>query len=119
VQETELGIEMIDIEFFEKLHKKDKGKGTWCDLRAERAATKYREIVMKNNGSNDLVDIPFLTTKRGQKLLVLPRTTKGMDLGLQNKQRGYAGRQRELKDCAHTIQGGVMRLGLNKKSLPE
>ncbi|GJX52841.1 GRAS protein [Tanacetum coccineum] len=60
--ETELRIEMTDIEFFEKLHKKDKGKGTWCDLRAERAAAKYREIVMKKE------------------------TTKDMDMGIQTKQ---------------------------------
>ncbi|GJS96151.1 hypothetical protein Tco_0803119, partial [Tanacetum coccineum] len=57
--ETELGIEMTDIEFFEKLHKKDKGKGTWCDLREERAEAKYRKIVMKKNGADDLADIPF------------------------------------------------------------
>ncbi|GJX00984.1 GRAS protein [Tanacetum coccineum] len=62
--ETELGIEMTDIEFFEKLHKKDKGKGTWCDLRAERAAAKYREIVMKKNGADDLV-IFHLTRSMG------------------------------------------------------
>ena len=58
-QETELGIEMTEIELFEKLHKKDKGKGDWCDLRAERAATKYCEIVKKKNDVDDLVDIPF------------------------------------------------------------
>ena len=59
LQETELGIEMTEIELFEKLHKKDKGKGDWCDLRAERAATKYCEIVKKKNDVDDLVGIPF------------------------------------------------------------
>ncbi|GKB43961.1 hypothetical protein Tco_0888903, partial [Tanacetum coccineum] len=57
--ETELGTRLTDIEFFEKLHKKDQGKGEWCDLRAEKAATKYRDIVKKKNGVDDIASIPF------------------------------------------------------------
>ncbi|GKB93574.1 GRAS protein [Tanacetum coccineum] len=79
--ETELGIEMTDIEFFEKLHKKDKGKGTWCDLRAERAAAKYREIVMKKNGADDLADIPF-DDEAWAEATCFTKNNKGYGFGL-------------------------------------
>nr|GEU35720.1 ribonuclease H-like domain-containing protein [Tanacetum cinerariifolium] len=57
--ETELGTTLTDIKFFKKLHKKDQGKGEWCDLGAEGVATKYRDIVKKKNGVDDIVSIPF------------------------------------------------------------
>nr|GEV60305.1 hypothetical protein [Tanacetum cinerariifolium] len=80
--ETELGIQMTDIEFFEKLHKKDKGKGTWCDLRVERAAAKYREIVMKKNGVDDLVDIPFDDEAWAEATCFTKKNNKGYGFGL-------------------------------------
>ncbi|GKB91455.1 hypothetical protein Tco_0963727, partial [Tanacetum coccineum] len=79
--DTELVTTLTDIEFFEKLHKKDKGKGEWGDLRAKRAATKYRDIVKKKNGVDDIVSIPF-DDEAWAEATYFTKNNKGYGFGL-------------------------------------
>ncbi|GJT28189.1 putative transposase-like protein [Tanacetum coccineum] len=47
----ETGIEPTEIELFERVHKLNKGKGEWCDARAENVHSKYHDIVKEKNTS--------------------------------------------------------------------
>ncbi|GKB63981.1 putative transposase-like protein [Tanacetum coccineum] len=51
VTEDETGIEPTEIELFERVHKLNKGKGEWCDARAENVHSKYHDIVKEKNTS--------------------------------------------------------------------
>ncbi|GJS19788.1 hypothetical protein Tco_0448420 [Tanacetum coccineum] len=45
----ETWIEPTKIELFERVHKLNKGKGEWCDARAENVHSKYRDILKEKN----------------------------------------------------------------------
>ncbi|GKC87999.1 hypothetical protein Tco_1148648, partial [Tanacetum coccineum] len=89
------------IEFFEILHKKEKGKGTCCDLRAEMATTKYHEIVMKKNGVDDLVDIPF-DDEAWAEATCFTKNNKGYGSGLTKQaERIYRTAKRAKRSSAY------------------
>ncbi|GKB21773.1 hypothetical protein Tco_0855696 [Tanacetum coccineum] len=41
----------MEIELFERVHKLNKGKGEWCDARAQSVHSKYHDIVNEKNTS--------------------------------------------------------------------
>ncbi|GJX95484.1 peptidase S8, subtilisin-related protein [Tanacetum coccineum] len=45
----ETGIDPTEIELFERVHKLNKGKGEWCDARAQSVHSKYHDIVKEKN----------------------------------------------------------------------
>ncbi|GJX30867.1 putative transposase-like protein [Tanacetum coccineum] len=45
----ETGIHPTEIELFERVHKLNKGKGEWCDARAQSVHSKYHDIVKEKN----------------------------------------------------------------------
>ncbi|GJS15735.1 reverse transcriptase domain-containing protein [Tanacetum coccineum] len=51
----ETGIDPTEIELFERVHKLNKGKGEWCDARAESVHSKYHDIVKEKNTSEVVI----------------------------------------------------------------
>ncbi|PWA54345.1 hypothetical protein CTI12_AA436550 [Artemisia annua] len=49
-EEKKTGKRASKVDMFESLHKRNKGKGVWCDTRSEKVVTTYKESVQAVDG---------------------------------------------------------------------
>lgn len=50
LQEKKTGKRTSKVDMFERLHKRNKGKGVWCDTRSEKVVTTYKESIQAVDG---------------------------------------------------------------------